>query len=97
MTIEKAVSGNTAELKLTGWLDTQSAPELEAALDALEPGVSALVLDMTQLEYISSAGLRQILVAYKRMQGELTLRHVSDEILNVLRLTGLETHLKIEA
>ena len=48
------------------------------------------------LFYISSAGLRQIVNAYKRMNGALTLRHVSDEIRNVLHMTRLEKRLKIE-
>ena len=96
MTIEKTVTGNTVELKIAGWLDTKTAPELETALNALEPGVNTLVLDMAQLEYISSAGLRQVVAANKKMQGMLTLRHVSDEIKNVLRMTGLEKRLKIE-
>lgn len=96
MTIEKTLNGNVAELKLTGWLDTQTAPELEAAIDALEGDVNALVIDMAQLEYISSAGLRQVVAAYKRMKGALTLRHVSDEIRNVLHMTGLEKRLSIE-
>ena len=97
MTIEKTLNGNAAELKLSGWLDIKTALELEAALDDLEPQVTALVLDLTQLEYISSAGLRQLLVAYKRMNGALTLRHVSDEVRNVLRITGFEKRLNIEA
>ena len=97
MTIEKNVNGNTAELRLSGWLDTKTAPELEAALNVLEPNVEALVLEMEQLEYVSSAGLRQIVAAYKRMNGALTLRHVSDEIRNVLKMTGLDKRLKLEA
>ena len=96
MTIEKRLNGNVAELKLIGWLDTQNAPELEAAIDALEGDVNALVIDMAQLEYISSAGLRQVVAAYKRMNGALTLRHVSDEIRNVLHMTGLEKRMRIE-
>ena len=96
MTIEKTVNGNAAQLALIGWLDTKAAPELEEAVSSLGDGVDALVLDMARLEYISSAGLRQIVAAYKRMNGALTLRHVSDEIGNVLRMTGLEKRLKIE-
>ena len=96
MTIEKTINGNTAELKLAGWLDTKTAPELEAALNELEPGVDTLVLDLEQLEYISSAGLRQIVAAYKYMKGALTIRHVSSEIRNVLKMTGLDKRLKIE-
>ena len=96
MTIEKTISGNTAELKLSGWLDTKTVPELEAALNKLDPGVDALVLDMDQLEYISSAGLRQIVAAFKYMKGALTICHASGEIRNVLKMTGLDKRLKIE-
>ena len=96
MTIEKTRNGNTAELKISGWLDTKTAPELEAALNELGPGVDSLVLDMEHLEYISSAGLRQIVAAYKYMKGALTICHVSSEIRNVLKMTGLDTRLTIE-
>ncbi|MBR4501084.1 MAG: STAS domain-containing protein [Clostridia bacterium] len=96
MTIEKNVLGNTVELKLSGWLDTQTTPQLEAEVNALDEDVSALALDFADLEYISSAGLRQIVAAYKKMKGALTLRHVSDEIMNVISMTGLDKRIKIE-
>ena len=96
MTIEKNVLGNTVELKLSGWLDTQTTPQLEAEVNALDEDVSALALDFAELEYISSAGLRQIVAAYKKMKGALTLRHVSDEIMNVISMTGLDKRIKIE-
>lgn len=96
MTIEKIVNGNTAELKLNGWLDTQTAPELEAELRSLEPEITALVLDFSELDYISSAGLRLIVAAYKKMNGELTLRNVSEEIMSVIRMTGLDKRMRFE-
>ena len=96
MTIEKNVLGNTVELKLSGWLDTQTTPQLEAEVNALDADVTALTLDFADLEYISSAGLRQIVAAYKKMKGALTLRHVSDEIMNVISMTGLDKRIKIE-
>ena len=96
MTIEKTAQGNTVELKLSGWLDTQTAPLLEAEVNALDADVTALTLDFTELEYISSAGLRQIVAAYKKMKGALTLRHVSDEIMNVISMTGLDKRMKFE-
>lgn len=96
MNIEKNVQGNTAVLKVNGWLDTQSAPELEAAVQALDSGTENLVLDCAGLEYISSAGLRQIVAAYKKMQGALTLKNVSEEIMGVIRMTGLDKRMKFE-
>lgn len=96
MTIEKRMNGNTATLKISGWLNTQTAPELEAALGELAPGVDALVLELEGLEYISSAGLRQIVAAYKQLKGALTLRHVPPEIMNILGMTSLNKRLNIE-
>lgn len=96
MTIEKNTQGNTVELKLNGWLDTQTTPLLEAEVNALDADVTALTLDFADLEYISSAGLRQIVAAYKKMKGALTLRHVSDEIMHVIGMTGLDKRIKFE-
>ena len=97
MTIEKKRSGSCAELILQGWLDTQSVPVLSEALDSLEDTVDHLVLDLAGLEYTSSAGIRQFISAHKKMKGELTLRHVSTEVMDVLKMTGLDKRLHIEA
>ena len=94
MTIEKKITENEAELKLTGWLDTQSAPMLEEALNGLGSDITGLTLDFADLEYVSSAGLRQIVAAYKKMKGALTLKNVSEEIMGVIRMTGLDRRLK---
>ena len=96
MNIEKKTEGTTAELSLSGWMDTKSAPELSAALDALEPGIEHLVLDLKALEYTSSAGLRQLVAAHKKMNGALTLRNVSAEVMDVLHMSGLDKRLHIE-
>ena len=97
MTIEKTVQDKTVELKLVGWLNTQTAPLLEEELRQLPEDAQVLVLDCAQLEYVSSAGLRQIVVAFKRMNGHLRLRAVSEEIAHVLKMTGLQNRLQIEA
>ena len=96
MTIERNMKGTTLQLKLSGWLDTQSAPMFEEEINGLGETVSTLTIDCSALEYISSAGLRQIVAAYKKMTGNLTLRNVSDEIMNVIRMTGLDRRLKFE-
>ncbi len=96
MTIEKNINDNKAELKLSGWLDTQTAPQLEEEITALGSEISALVLDFSELEYISSAGIRQLVSAYKKMNGALTLAHVSDEIMSVISMTGLDKRITIE-
>lgn len=96
MTIEKTMNGTTAELKVSGWLDTQSTPALEAEVQALDSGITALILDCGELEYISSAGLRQIVAMYKKMNGNLTLKNVSGEVMGVIKMTGLDKRMRFE-
>ena len=95
MTIKKTVDENAAVLEIAGWLDTKTAPELGAELDALDTGVTELTIDMSALEYISSAGLRQIVAAHKKMKGNLTIKNVSAEIMDVFNMTGFSNHLNI--
>lgn len=96
MAIAKTVDGTQATLAIDGWLDTQSAPELAAVLDELGDGVEELVLDLAALEYVSSAGIRQIVAAHKKMGGRLVVRNVAPEVLEVFRLTGVDSRLNIE-
>ena len=98
MTIEKTVSGAAATLKIVGRLDTTTAPELEAAIDGCAAGIKALVLDCSELEYVSSAGLRVILKAQKLMnaQGNMKLTHVNETIMEVFDITGFADILTIE-
>ena len=98
MTIEKTITGTATTLKIIGRLDTTTAPELEAAIDACAAGITDLVLDCTALEYVSSAGLRVILKAQKRMntQGNMKLTHVNETIMEVFDITGFADILTIE-
>jgi len=96
MTIEKKINGNSVELRLNGWMDTQNAPQLAAAVDELGPEVERLVFDMSGLEYVSSAGIRQIVATHKRMDGALTLKHVAPVVKDVLTAMGLDKKLNIE-
>ena len=96
MAISKKVDGAQATLSIDGWLDTQSAPELATALDELGEGIEELTLDLAALEYVSSAGIRQIVAAHKKMGGKLVVRNVAPEVLEVFRLTGVDSRLNIE-
>ena len=95
MTIKKTITGNEATFEISGWLDTKTAPELEAALDELDSAVTELTIDMKELEYISSAGLRQIVAAHKKMDGKLTISNVSAEIMDLFNMTGFGKRLNI--
>ena len=96
MAIAKTVDGARVTLAIDGWLDTQSAPELAKALDDLGDEVAELVLDLAALEYVSSAGIRQIVAAHKQVGGKLVVRNVAPEVLEVFRLTGVDNRLNIE-
>ena len=65
MTIDRNVDGSKTQLKISGRLDTSTAPELEATIDNSLSGVEELIMDFEGLEYVSSAGLRVILKAQK--------------------------------
>lgn len=97
MAVEKITNGTEAVLKVSGWLDTQSSPELEKAVAELDGNTETLVFDFEKLEYISSAGLRQIVAAHKKMNGKLTLRNVQSDIMSVLTMAGFDKRLHIEA
>ena len=90
MSIEKKINGEAVTLIVSGRLDTQTAPEIEKELDAVLTGLKELTFDMTNLEYVSSAGLRVILKAQKamNMQGSMKLTGVNDSIMEVFDITG---------
>lgn len=98
MTITKHAEGKKLTIALEGRLDTTTAPELEAELNSSLDGVTELVLDMAQLLYLSSAGLRVVLAAQKRMnkQGHMTVTHVCADILEVFEITGFVDILDIQ-
>ncbi|BFJ84807.1 STAS domain-containing protein [Ruthenibacterium sp. TH_2024_36131] len=98
MNIEQQKSNDSLTLFLSGRLDTVTAPQLEEHLNANLDGVSSLVLDFSELNYISSAGLRVLLTAQKRMnrQGSMVVRHVNDVIAEVFEITGFCDILTVE-
>ena len=98
LNIRKTQEDALLRIALEGRLDTTTAPQLEDDLKASLPGVKMLVLDLTALEYISSAGLRVLLSAQKVMntQGEMKLVHVNEVIMEIFEVTGFTDILTIE-
>lgn len=97
MTITKECKDNAVTLKLEGWLDTTTAPELGAEVDALDK-TGAIVLDFDKLEYISSAGLRQIVAALRKarsMDAAFSIVNVGGEIMNIFKMTGLHQKMTV--
>ena len=75
----------------------KSTPEFERVLAALGPEIRHLILDLADLEYTSSAGVRQIVAAHKRMSGNLILKNVHPEVMEVLTISGVARKLHIES
>lgn len=98
MTIQKTLDGSTLKLALAGRLDTITAPELEEELKASLEGVTDLELEISQLDYLSSAGLRVLLSAQKRMnrQGNMVVKHANETVMEVFEMTGFTDILTLE-
>ena len=97
MTIDRTVEGTSLTLALEGRLDTTTAPQLDAEIKNSLKGVTQLTIDMEKLVYLSSAGLRVILAAQKKMnrQGKMLIRNVCDTIMEVFEVTGFTDILTI--
>ena len=98
LNIEKSAKGAELTVVLAGRLDTTTAPALEKELKESLDSVTNLVIDMTDLEYISSAGLRVLLSAQKTMnkQGAMLVKHVNDSIMEIFEVTGFSDILTIQ-
>ena len=86
-------------LEITGRLDTTTAPNLESVIWDLSEDTKELVLDMSGVEYISSAGIRVLLGAYKKInsaQGKVRILNAGDMVREVFAMTGLEQMLEQE-
>lgn len=91
MDIDITTEGDIGRVALAGSLNTNTAGELESALDSVLDQVKSLVFDFTDLDYVSSAGLRVLMMAFKRLGGGVAVEHASDEIREVFDITGFST------
>ncbi len=98
LNISKNLTDGKETITLEGRLDTVSSPEFEKELKGSLDGVSELVLDFEKLEYISSAGLRVLLVAQKMMadKGGMKVTHVNETITEIFEVTGFSDILTVE-
>lgn len=98
MNMTKTQNGTELTIALEGRLDTTTAPELEQALKQDLEGATALTLDFSKLDYISSAGLRVLLSAHKAMsrKGGMKVTHVNEIVNEVFEVTGFSDILTIE-
>lgn len=99
MDIKLVDKGETGELLLIGRLDSVTAPETEEIVMQMTDKYQTLILNMEQLDYLSSAGLRILKkthVAMKKKSGELILTNVNDMIQEVFEMTGFAGILTIQ-
>lgn len=92
LTTEK--NGTELTVRLSGELNTLTAPELAALLDKELDGVQALTMDFAECDYVSSAGLRVLLGTFKQMKaadGDMRLTNVGENFMDVLENTGLDS------
>ena len=92
MTINVERDFELVTLEITGRLDTTTAPKLETVINALSEDTKELVFDMAELEYISSAGIRVLLGAYRKFgsnDGIMRIEGANDMVLEVFEMTGL--------
>ena len=90
MEIKKTQNGNELELVLVGSLDNNTSKELAPVLNESLEGITTLIFDFSELEYISSAGLRLMLSTQKKMnkQGDMVIRGANQTVVDVFEITG---------
>ena len=90
MTISIERDNGLTVMRIEGRLDTTTAPELENTINGESEALKNLVLDFKGVDYISSAGLRVLLSAQKKMniQGTMELTNVSEDVMDIFEMTG---------
>lgn len=98
MTVEEKKRNEKLTLYVSGCIDASTAPELEQFVSERTEGLTELTLDLKDVMYISSAGLRVLLGTYKtmdRQKGKLVLLNVNEEVENTLYITGFLEFLEV--
>ena len=98
MTINTKKHGNEMTIAISGRLDTSTAPKLEAAIKDDIGGIRNLIIDVKDLDYISSAGLRVLLSTQKIMnqQGKMKVVNVNETVMEIFEITGFTDILTID-
>ena len=98
MTVNKELNGSELVVSVAGRIDTTTAPTLEAEIKESLEGVQKLVLDIAEVEYVSSAGLRVFLSTHKIMSklGGMVIKNVSESVKEIFEVTGFSDILTIE-
>lgn len=96
--INKVDENGVKNISIEGSIDTLTAPDFEKqVLNALD-GVKKLILDFSNVQYVSSAGLRSILLLNEKMEetGEMTIKNINEEVREVFEMTGFDELINLE-
>lgn len=98
MKINKELNKKELTLRLEGELNSVTASEFEEVIKNDLNGITSLIIDLAMLSYLSSAGLRVLLVAQKIMakNGKMVIKNVNEEVMEIFSLTGFASVLDIE-
>ncbi|MBR6419777.1 MAG: STAS domain-containing protein [Oscillospiraceae bacterium] len=98
MTIKQDKNAGDLTLFIEGRIDTKTAPQLEQVIKTELEGIVNLVFDLTETSYISSAGLRVMLMAQKQMnkQGRMKVVNANNDLMEIFEVTGFSNILTIE-
>ncbi len=98
MKLELMSENKLYTIKISGRIDTLTAPELQTEFEKIEADADKVVFDMTETEYISSAGMRVIVAVHRAMSSKkgLVLKGLTKNVRTIINLTGFNKVLNIE-
>ena len=98
MNIKKMIDGEMLTLYVAGRIDTTNAKEFEDVINSELKDITGLIVDFAELEYISSAGLRVLLIAIKQMkkQGSMKIVHSNEMVKEIFEVTGFADLVEVE-
>lgn len=98
MTISKTENGKEVTVSVEGRIDSKTAPEFEKEVKDCFESFDSMVIDLAQVNYVSSAGLRILLTAHKEMSAKegLKVRNVCKEVMAIFNVTGFSGVLDIK-
>ena len=97
MTITQNNDNGTLTIVLEGWLDHSSSPELGEVIEGIE-SAKEIILDFAKVEYVSSAGIRQIVATHrkaKELDADFSVINVNSEVRSIIAITGLDKKIDI--
>lgn len=98
MNIKKMIDGEMLTLYVAGRIDTTNAKEFEDVINSELKDITGLIMDFAELEYISSAGLRVLLIAIKQMKkrGSMKIVHSNEMVKEIFEVTGFADLVEVE-